>query len=162
MSYIIDATIGTSLTLTTGELSAGGQGPLFAVGTRRVANDGVYQYVHANGAIAQYAMVKIDDDFEAAEGTTTLLPNTEPAKVGIAQVAFADNDYGWVFVGPGLATCKVAALCAQDVKLYTTATPGVVDDASTTLINGLKLITTVVGASSVPVEAACELGTVLA
>lgn len=136
--------------------------PEFLVGTKVKTDTGVYQYVHANGAIAQYAMVKIDDDWEAAEGTTTLLASTEPAKVGIAQVAFADNDYGWVFVGPGLARCKFAASCVQDVKIYTTATAGVVDDASTTLINGLKLITTITSATDSPCFAANELGTALA
>lgn len=145
------------------DLSATPTSPEWGLGGLRVKTDtGVYQYVHANGAIAQYAAVKIDDDWETAEGTTTLLPSTEPAKVGAAQVAFADNDYGFVFVGPGLARCKFAASCVQDVKIFTTATAGVLDDSSTTLVNGMKLITTITSATDSPCEATGELGTVQA
>lgn len=137
--------------------------PQFAVGTICLANDGVYQYVSAGGTVAQYDMVKIKNDFSIVSGTTTLLPSTEPAKVGVANmVAFTSGQYGWVFVGPGLVTVNVAASCVQDVKLYTTATPGVVDDSATTLINGLKLIATIVGAAASPCVAECQLGTVLA
>lgn len=159
MSFLLN-TVGVDLTLvdTTAH---------YNLGQRVFANDGVYQYVKApaSAAIAQYAMVKIDDDYTVAEGTTTLLPNTEPAKVGIAQVAVASStsvQYLWVFVGPGLATCKFAASCVQDVKIYTTATAGVVDDSATTLINGLKLITTITGAAASPCWAVTELTTVAA
>ena len=141
MSYVTTPTVGVDLTATPTT-------PEFALGTIVNANDGVYQYVHADGAIAQYALVKIDNSWEAAEGTTTLLPSTEPSAVGIAQVAFADNDYGWVFIGPGEASVLALTLCVHDVKIYTTATAGAVDDTSTTLINGLKLKTTVGGATA--------------
>ena len=137
------------------------------VGDKHQANDGVYQYVKTTATVAQYALVKIQNDFTIVEGTTSLLPSTEPAKVGIAQVAFAGTtntpNYGWVFVGPGQnVSVKAAALCAQDVKLYTTGTAGVVDDSATTLINGLKIVTTITGAAATPCIAECELGTVLA
>jgi hypothetical protein len=135
---------------------------LFALGTSCFDDLGSrWEYVQANGAITQYDYVKIDDDFQAASGTTTLLPNTEPARVGCAQVAFADNEYGWV-VRSGKHTGRFAASCAQDVKIYTTATAGVVDDSATTLINGLKLITTITSATSAPAFAACDMTTVAA
>lgn len=123
----------------------------------------VYQYVKASSAIAQYAYAKIsgDGNFTAAEGTTTLLPNTEPAMVGCAQVAIASGSYGWV-VRKGLHTGKFAASCVQDVKIYTTGTAGVVDDAATTLINGLKLLTTITSATSALAMASCEMTTVAA
>lgn len=122
-----------------------------------------WQYVKASGAVAQYAYVKIsgDGNFTVAEGTTTLLPSTEPAQVGCAQVAFASGEYGWV-VRSGPHTGKFAASCVQDVKIYTTATAGVVDDSATTLINGLKLITTITGASSAAAFATGRMQTVIA
>lgn len=127
-------------------------------------NGSLWQYVKANAAVAQYAYVKIsgDGNFTIDEGTTTLLPSTEPASVGCAQVAFAANDYGWVFRGYGYHIGKFAASCVQNVKIYTTATAGVVDDSATTLINGLKLITTITSATSAPAWATGELVTVIA
>lgn len=137
---------------------------LFTMGTKVIDDSGVtWQYVKATSAVAQYAYVKIsgDGNFTAVEGTTTLLPSTEPAMVGCAQVAFAANDYGWV-VRSGLHTGKFAASCVQDVKIYTTGTAGVVDDSATTLINGLKLITTITGAASALAMATDEMTTVAA
>jgi hypothetical protein len=60
--------------------------------------------------------------------------------VGIAQVAFADNDYGWV-LRKGQGTVLVLASCAADVGLYTSASAGYLDDAtaSLTLISGIVL-----------------------
>jgi hypothetical protein len=152
MSYVTNSIIAIDLT----EVSTV---PQQAQGTVLQANDGVYQYVQATAAVAQYAMVKITDNISVAEGTTTLLPSTEPASVGIAQVAIAEDSYGWVFVGPGLATCKVASSCAADVKILTTATAGVVDDAGGTLIQGLTLLTATVAAASAPVLASQKLVT---
>jgi len=131
------------------------------VGQRHVEPDGrVFQYVKASALIAQYAYVKISGDglFTAAEATTTTNPSTEPALVGCAQVAIASGSHGWV-QRRGLHTGKFAASCAQDVKIYTTATAGVFDDTATTLVNGLKLLTTIVGASSVLAMAMDEMST---
>lgn len=152
MSYVINPIIAQDLT---GVDTVAQQAP----GTILTANDGVYQYLQASADVAQYAMVKILDDVACQEGTTTLLPSTEPCAVGIAQVAIPEDSYGWVFVGPGLATCKVAASCNADVKLYTTATAGVVDDSSTTLIQGLTLLTATTGATSAAVKASVKLAT---
>lgn len=135
---------------------------LFELGTSTYDDKGSrWEYVQAAGVINIYDYVKVDDDFQAAAGTTTLLPATQPARVGCAQVAFADNDYGWV-VRSGQHTGNFAASCAADVKIYTTATAGVVDDAATTLINGLKLITTITSAASAPAFASCDMTTVAA
>src|SRR5574343_1930194 len=105
MSYVIDSIVAISLTQVDTV-------PTQAPGTILKANDGVYQYLEATADVAQYSLVKITDQVSCAEGTTTLLPSTEPCAVGIAQVAIPEDSYGWVFVGPGLATCKVASSCA--------------------------------------------------
>lgn len=166
MSFILSASpLGVDLTaIGNGDgTTAGKLVPAFAVGTKVIANDGVYQYLKALGTIAINDFITVSNAFGATSATTTTNPSTLPSKCGVAnQAAFIVNQYGWFFVGPGLVSVNVAASCVQDVKLYTTAVAGVVDDSATTLINGLKLITTIVGAAVSPCVAECELGTVLA
>lgn len=123
----------------------------------------LWQYVKGGATIAQYEYVKIstDGNFTITSMTTTTNPSTEPAQVGCVQVSggFTSSLYGWVFRGFGAHTGKFAASCVQDVKIYTTATSGVVDDAATTLVSGLKLITTITGAASSPAWASGLLTT---
>lgn len=122
-----------------------------------------WQYVKGGGTIAQYEYVKIstDGNFTATSMTTTTNPSTEPAQVGCVQVSggLTSSLYGWVFRGYGAHTGKFAASCVQNVKIYTTATNGVVDDAATTLISGLKLITTITSAADAPAWASGDLTT---
>jgi hypothetical protein len=120
-------------------------------------------YAKASAAIAQYAAAKIDHDGTAAELTTTI-SGVEPTEVGIPQVALSTNYYGWFFVegsktGAGIKVLA-AASCAADVKLYTTATAGVIDDTATDLIAGLVL-TVANGAAQAATEcrAVCKLVT---
>lgn len=125
----------------------------------------VWQYVKGGGTIAQYEYVKIstDGNFTANSLTTTTNPSTEPAEVGCVQcTGLTSSTYCWVFRGGGAHIGKFAASCVQDVKIYTTGVSGVVDDSATTLINGLKLVTTIVGASNAAAWAACERMTTVA
>lgn len=127
--------------------------PLFPVGTYHKDNLGrTWQYVKGGATIAQYEYCKVstDGNFTITSMTTTTNPSTEPASVGCVQVTggFTSSLYGWIFRGGGAHIGKFAASCVQDVKIYTTATAGVVDDAATTLVNGLKLVTTITGAAS--------------
>lgn len=117
---------------------------------------GIWAYVQANGAIAINDAVKVDNDGQAA-GLTSAISGSEPTDVGIAQVAFADNEYGWVWQGPGGGVSSgikvnVLTLCATDVKLYTTGTPGKLDDTATDLIQGLTIVATNSGGSTAAVE----------
>ena len=129
-----------------------------AVGDLGSAKVGDFIFVQADGAIDQYAAVKISDDGQAAMLTTTNAGSNN-LQVGIAQVAAADNEYLWVFVG-GVAgggvgsgiKVKAAASYAADANLQTTATAGVVDDASTTLIKNVVGLTTLTGAGTVEVK----------
>lgn len=119
--------------------------------------EGEFVFVQADGAIDQFAFVKIEADGQAAMLTTTNA-GSQGLLVGVAQVAFADNEYGWVWVG-GLAgggagsgiKGKVAAGYVAKNNLNTTATAGVADDASTTKISY------VVGVASTTPAAAVEL-----
>jgi hypothetical protein len=122
--------------------------------------EGEFVFVQADGAIDQYAFVKIEADGQAAMLTTTNA-GSQGLLVGVAQVAFADNEYGWVWVGgvngggagKGIRG-KVAANYVAKNNLNTTATAGVADDASTTKISY------VVGLASTTPAAAVELGSI--
>ena len=130
---------------------------LRAVGS---APEGEFVFVQADGAIDQYGFVKIEQDGQAAMLTTTNA-GSQGLLIGVAQVAAADNEYLWVWVG-GLngggagkgIRGKVAAGYVAKNNLFTTATAGVADDASTTKI------AYVVGLASTTPAAAVELGSV--
>lgn len=159
MSYLINAPHGADLT----KISSGKAE--FALGTRTNANDGVYQYVScATAAIAVNSLVKINNAFAITVGNDTNLASAKVHKLGVVTTAFPAGtttvQYGWVFVGPGLVTVLCAASCVQDVQLLTTNVDGVVDDAGTSNIMGLKLITTITGAAASACVATHELSTI--
>lgn len=145
-------------------LTAANGAPAVPVGTLHWDQLGrLWQYVKGGGTLAQYEYCKIstDGNFTITSMTTTTNPSTEPAQVGCVQVSggFTTSLYGWIFRGFGAHTGLFAASCVQDVKIYTTATSGVVDDAATTLVAGLKLITTITGAAASPAWASGLLTT---
>ena len=130
---------------------------------------GEWLYAKATTACAQYALCTISGAAVplAAEATTTTIANG-PVKLGIPQVAVAAGDFGWFWRGPGGAVGSgikvLAANAALDVTLYTTGTPGVVDDANVdeSVVSGLKLTATVTTQAGVECLAStlltCNLG----
>lgn len=133
------------------------------VGAVGSTTDGDYMFVQADGAIAQYAFVKISDDGQAAELTTTNAGSNN-LQVGVAQISAADNEYLWVWVGGvgggGVGSGvkgKCAASYAADANLNTTATAGVADDASTTKIQNVVGLTTLTGAGTVELKSTGHL-----
>lgn len=116
---------------------------------------GEFIFVQADGAIDQYAFVKIENDGQAAMLTTTNA-GSQNLQVGVAQVAAADNEYLWVWIGGVHAggtgsgiRGKAAASYAAKANLNTTATAGVADDASTTKIAYVVGLETLTGAGTV-------------
>lgn len=118
--------------------------------TSPYTDGGTVMYVQASGAIDQYDFVSIDEN-----GQATALANAGGAAghmLGCAQVAFADNDYGWVFIeganfnGNGLASCA-----ADTESLWTTGTAGHIDDATSAgavRLNGVVFVTAVAAAAT--------------
>lgn len=116
-----------------------------------------YQYFKCNSsaAIAAYSACTVSNAWLAAVATTTT-SGAKPTLVCIPQFAVAVDEYFWAPIGPfylredNSTTFKVlaAASCADSVKLYTTATDGVVDDSATDLIEGLTLTETITGAEA--------------
>jgi len=99
-----------------------------------------FVYVQAGGAITQYDWVSIDENYAALAGTKGAADDGH--MVGFAQVAFANDDYGWVLTQGANVTARVAASCAADVALYTTGTGGILDDETTsqTKIEGVVAV----------------------
>lgn len=116
MAHAIDGTLGV-------DLSSASTTQEFALGKRVVASDGaVYEYGLANGAISQYSVCKVDDDFQLTE-LTTAISASEPTRVGVPQLALADNEYGWhIVAGPFSAT--LAGSISDGDALTTTTTAG--------------------------------------
>lgn len=123
--------------------------PQFPVGTIVNTNDGGQaMYVQSTtSALSTYAAVSID-----ANGLATMLTTTNAAtspRIGFAQTSIATGAYGWVALG-GTVLVNCAAQCAPNVNIYTTATPGVLDDAvvSGGYIAGLVVTTTISNATA--------------
>lgn len=112
-----------------------------ALGTVHVDHRGYrWMYVRAEGALSVGTVVAIDEAFDAFPLTKALADAGN--KIGVAQVAAADEDFCWVLVY-GIGQALVLASCAADVALYTCATAGSLDDTTTsqTKINGIVLTT---------------------
>jgi hypothetical protein len=133
--------------------------PLFRLGTVAGYDDpsvGYQEFIYgrADGAVtgAGYLCVEATG-FDFAMATTT---NTAPgasghgSRVGAAQVALADNQYGW-FQVYGKGSLRTAAAAAKGTRLNTTATGGALDDdgtAGSRSIVGVVLGTATVGAAT--------------
>lgn len=156
MPFVTDGKIGINLAQTTAGNTTFGALAQFRLGERVTASDGsVWLYVQAGAAISQYMAVGIDENYEATALSKTAADAGH--QVGFAQVAFADNDFGWVAVHmPGNGSVRVASACAADVQLYTTSTAGVLDDtsASQTLIRGV-VVTVVASTTSAAQSREC-------
>lgn len=117
-------------------------GKIFGLGDRLVQSDGKeYVFVQASAAITQYDVVYITSAYAAADITTTV--GLRGALIGVAPIAFAINEYGWVQV-KGPCTMNVLASCAANVRLNTVATAGYLDDdgtATTKQAQGIYLTT---------------------
>lgn len=112
-----------------------------------------YMYVQASGAITGDSYV-VDIDGSAFTAvmstTTTTAPGTGAGKaVGVARVALASGEYGFVQIY-GAGTVRVAASAAAYTLLNSTATAGQIDDDATAgaeVIDGITLDTANGGAA---------------
>ena len=142
MSISVSNMIGVSLEYTD-------TSPSFALGTTvNLSDGGQAVYVRAASTVATYAAVSVLVDNTVVPLTTT---NSAGSKaVGFAQVSIASAYYGWVQLG-GKPRVSVAAACEPSVPLFTTATAGVLDDATVTggLVAGIVATTSAASASAV-------------
>jgi hypothetical protein len=148
MVYSLNSGLGVDLasTYTATQFANGEAGAI--LGQRALGSDGnTYVFVLAAEAITQYAACRLLEN-----GTVDMLTTTNsgavPTTVVVPQVAIADASYGWAVEKGVLFSVLAKTLCAADVKVYTHATAGHVDDTATDLIQGLRLNETVGGADA--------------
>lgn len=117
-----------------------------------LSDGGQAMYVKALSEISTYACVLIDSSATARMSTTALAVTLK--RVGFAQTSIASAFYGWVQLG-GAPLVNLAANCAPNVALYTTATAGVLDDAtvSAALVAGVTAQNTISNATAVTIAA---------
>lgn len=122
---------------------------VFPVGTLvNLADGGQAMYVKAStSALSTFAAVSIDASGIATMLTTTNAPNSP--RIGFAQTSVATSAFGWVQLG-GRVLVNLAAQCDDAVPLFSTATAGVLDDATVTLgyVAGLTNTTTISNATA--------------
>jgi hypothetical protein len=140
MAFVVTGAIGVNLDLVTSV-------PQYSVGTMQFTNDGgIYQYVQAASTVSQFAAVAIFGNQTVRMLETSIVTaagELQSRVVGFAQASMASAFYGWV-ARAGKVTVNVADDCAAGAMLFTTTTPGVLDDAtvSAALILGCQLTTT--------------------
>lgn len=113
--------------------------PFLAGTTVNGTDETAWIFVLASGAIAVGDVLSITNAGVASGITTTNAAFGN--QVGVAQVAIADTNYGWVQRAGSCTSINVAAACQPNVQLAATATAGTIDDAVTT---GLKNITGII------------------
>ncbi len=122
------------------------------VGTTVKTDDGGEAvYVQAGSEVAQYNAVLLQPAYSVINLTTTAVAEgTGPREVAWAQTSIASGSYGWVQKS-GRPVGKAAANAADNVILFTTATAGVVDDAtvSAALLAGVVSQTSISNATAV-------------
>lgn len=145
MAYPTSGLIGARLATVKAGTTTDGEGAEFSLGTITLGTDGTeWMYVQAGAAITQYDTVVIDENYQAQPITHTL--GATGQRIGWAQVAFSDNDLGWVAIGGTNISATLGASCAADARLYTNTTAGVLDDASQAgaiVVNGVVAVTAV-------------------
>lgn len=128
---------------------------VFALGTkchgRNTSNGYVGEFVYMGGVASCVAAAWVLLNYE--DYVVSLLVDTNVGGVGVAMAATINTKFGW-FQIRGKAQGRLAASCADNAELYTTATAGVVDDVVTGQfqIYGARCAETVTSAANGEVE----------
>jgi hypothetical protein len=111
----------------------------FTLGTTVRLNDGgTAMFVESSAsACSTYAAVVIGESYVATM-LTTGVARSAGNQVAFAQTSIATGYCGWVQFG-GRPKVNLAANCAPFVPLYTTATAGVLDDATVSGSGGMVM-----------------------
>ena len=154
------ATIGLSKAQVTASTAV----PAFRLGTVGGYDDpdnGYQEFVYgrANGAVTAAGYICVEEtgfDFAMINVTKTT-PGTAGfgSRVGAAQAALSDNQYGW-FQIYGKGSCRTLASAAKGTRLNTTGTDGALDDDATAgseAVFGIVLGTATGGAAATNADA---------
>ena len=138
----------------TGGLTRTDTSPVVPVGTRvNLSDGGMAIYVQATSEISTYAAAVISSGFGARMATTTLVTEDTGVgcQIGWAQTSIASAYYGWLQLS-GRPLANLAANCADRIALFTTATSGVLDDATVSIgyvAGGVQADTSISNATAV-------------
>ncbi len=135
MPFPIDGRAGVNLTAT---YVSAGAAP-FSLGMTTRLNDGGYAMLVCSSvsAISTFAACVIDETFDSRM-LTTGNARSSGNQVAFAQTSIATGYCGWVQIA-GRPKVNLAANCAPFVQLYTTATAGVLDDATVSGSGGMVM-----------------------
>jgi hypothetical protein len=133
--FPIDGRAGVNLAAT---YVSAGAAP-FALGTSVRLNDGGTAMLIESSASAcsTFAAVVINESYVATM-LTTGVARSAGNMIGFAQTSIATGYCGWVQFG-GRPKANLAANCAPFVPLFTTATAGVLDDATVSGSGGMVM-----------------------
>jgi len=95
-----------------------------------------YAYVQANGAIIANSGVKLAQSGTAAYDVVYTTDIADQL-FGVAEEAFADNEYGWVCV-KGVTQCRLTDATAAGSRLVPSAADGILALAAATDLAGAK------------------------
>lgn len=137
----------------------------FPLGTLHVSSLGNhYRYMQADGAVVAknlYSYIANTWQIDAPIDLGVTPADTESVPVCVfdgSDTALADNEYAWVFVGPGVFTTITAGAVGADAICYGHATAGLIDDAATAcLLRGVTAPAAITGAEAGTFYAVSEL-----
>ncbi len=133
--------------------------PVFQLGEKgKGTNGSEWVYAKASGAVTAYQAVGIDEDFTAYPLTSALAARSD--FLGFAQAACATTYYTWIATKGSDIKVRTKASAVADTQLWTTASAGVLDDATSAAalkIDGVVLVssasTAANGAAGIEVKA---------
>lgn len=135
MPYPIDGKAGVNLTAT---YASAGVAPFALGATCRLSDGGTAMLVCSSvSAVSTFAAIVISETYKAMMATTGIA-RSSGNQVAFAQTSIATGYCGWVQLS-GRPKVNLAANCAPFVNLYTTATAGVLDDATVSGSGGLVM-----------------------
>jgi len=165
MAYGITPTIGVDLTATFTDLtSADNSGRTPSLGEEVITDDGGSAlFVKAGSAITKSMTLHVTSANSAAPITQALA--ITPGRIAFAEyAAIAAGSYGWVKTR-GKVSILALASCNANVPLYTSDSPGVLDDATTTAtnfqVNGVMLESSAGGSTATTSAFAASYPTIL-
>ena len=91
-----------------------------------------YVYMQAQGTVAVGAVCIIDRGGQAVPLTTSRATTNDGAGLCVAQVAVADDSYGWFQIYGPAAAIGISATVTEGSALYATTTAGRITDADST------------------------------
>jgi hypothetical protein len=127
--------------------------PQHALGELHIDEAGNYfRYMQADGAVTKdlgYTYRPVTWQIEEYLKLATDPATAEVMAWCASPVTLADEEYAWVFVGPGEVTLTTAGNVAADAIIYGVNGNGTVDDAATALLlDGLTCPEAITGATT--------------